>query len=147
MIEEVVNALMIALANDEKTKGKFVFGEIKPTYVFVGDGYDIIGNNDYHYEVKHFRHQTFSVEFHIEGANQVYERFIPYAKKLNINGLTAGRRGPREDGRYFILSGNYLPNNFNLAKIVTQLKENLLFMETQIGDDLRKIINPNLQMR
>lgn len=147
--EEVVNALMAALDSDERTKGRFAFGEIQNTYVFVMDTFlyenrnFIIGRLGCHYEVRFIQNNTYSVEFHVEGGLDVYNRFEKYVQKLqkqNIKGLTVDRRGPNRDGRYFILSGGHLANNLKIDEITTQLKENLLFMEMEIGDKLRTVI-------
>lgn len=142
--EEVVNALKNALANDDRTMGRFVFGETQNTYVFVGDAYDIIGAKSYHYEIRNVNNNAFSVEFHLEGGGLVYQRFEGYVQGLqaqNINGISVHRRGANGNGRYFILSGDYLfPRNFTRESLVMKLKENLLNMESKIGNDLRMII-------
>ncbi len=141
MFENEINDLRIALANDDKTRGRFQFGEIADTYAVVAVVNSTIGNINCHYEVRKSR-GMYSVEVHFQGVMANYENYMPLINtfpdidtiSMASNELCRRLRG----NRYAIRYGKGLP--LNTPNIVDKLKEQLVNLELAVGNTLRQII-------
>jgi len=148
MFENEITDLRNALANDDRTRGRFQFGEIADSYAVVKLADGTIGNTNCHYEVRKSNDNVrgnevmYSVEVHFQGVMANYENFIPFLNSFpdidtipfGSNDICRRLRG----NRYAIRYGKGLP--LNTPNIVSILKEQLLCLELAIGNDLKQII-------
>lgn len=148
MFENEIERLIQSLDNDPNSRGKFVFGEIQPTYAVVGLANGTIGNSICHYEVRKShdnapgREVYYSVEVHFEGNEHAYEPFTPLISNLpeidaisfNTSDICRRLRGNKHAIRY----GKGLPTS--TKNIVDELKGQLVSLDKAIGGDLQRII-------
>lgn len=147
MLENVIRDLSNALAIDNRTQGRFQFGEIADSYAVVKLTDGSIGGKKCHYEVRQSNdnirgnEMMYSIEVHFEANKANYENFIPLINELpdidtiptDPNKVCRRMRG----NRYAIRYGKGLP--LNTPNIAIRLMEQLLSLESAIGNDLRRI--------
>lgn len=134
---EVIEAVKSEIESDDKTKKLFVFEITKPNHVWIKDSLGIIGNSVCHYEISVNKvPASYTVDVHFEGKNlSDYQQFDPILKNLPFE-LKRFKWYKKGDS---IRYGNGISSNH--PDLINELKTQLYYIEKNIGDKLREIIN------
>jgi len=133
---ETIEAVKHEINSDEKTKNLFVFAITKSNYVWIKDSLGIIGNSVCHYEISVNKVPlSYTVDVHFEGKNlSNYHQFDSILNNLPVE-LKRFKWRKKKDG---IRYGNGISSNH--PNLINELKNQLYYIEENIGDQLREII-------
>ena len=133
---QIIEAVKVEIKRDEKIKELFNFGNTESHYVWISDSLGLIGDNVCHYEISNDKPTgVFTVDVHFEGKNSSeYQQFDSILKNL-----------PDELKRFpFRKKGDSIRYGSGISSdhpdLIKELKNQLCYIEENIGDSLRKII-------
>ena len=133
---QTIEAVKVEIDSDEKTKALFVFENTKSNYVWIKDSLGLIGDMVCHYEISFDKAPSlYTVDVHFEGKNvSDYQQFDPILKNLPIE----LKRFPWRKKGDSIRFGNGISSNH--PDLITEIKNQLYYIEDNIGDKIRAII-------
>ncbi len=132
--KQIIELIKLAVEADDETKGLFSFRKTKDSHVWIKDSQNIIGDRICHYEILfHEKERSLTVDVHFEGSAEEQKKFetfgaivppeIKTIKWQKVPSLRYGRGISIDD-----------PN------LVDEVKNQLLFIENNIGNKLRQHI-------
>lgn len=120
----------------------FIFGKTYASDVWVGDNKKIIGHSDAHYEV-HKKGNSYSVELHFEkseGEPDIFYQKIGEQLPEKLEWFSWERKNGWVDTKSIKFKERFPKSESNL---VQKLAEQLLYLEVNMGDKVRAILNSN----
>jgi 5-methylcytosine-specific restriction protein B len=134
--KEVILKLKESLKNEKGVLKDMNLRKITKSYTFVGDPYKIIGTPEIHYEITTHHYQYISVDLHFEYSKEQNDIFHKTIKVLPDN-IEWIKWGESKSLRVKPIL------EIDRSDIIEKIKEQLLYLENQMGNKVREIMKEN----